>query len=150
MVLLFQSKSKFTLNKYECMLQKYGEELYDWLFFVKYIVGAWAYLLTNDLFIIKEFENDNIISQIVGIGEVCDQNVDRVSRNNKSVHVVTDWRGHLAKYKKYGYVYICLGYTTLLKGWIKLVLETVVSEFIPKRTFNWSEMISEIVLKISV
>ena len=44
----------------------------------------------SDLFIIKEFENDDIISQMVGIGEVCDQNGDRVSRNDKSCHICSD------------------------------------------------------------
>ena len=33
------------------------------------------------------FENGKIISQIVGISEDCDQNGDRVSKNNVSCHI---------------------------------------------------------------
>ena len=36
------------------------------------------YLFTKDLFIIKELENVEIISQVVRVSEVLDQNGDRV------------------------------------------------------------------------
>ena len=40
--------------------------------------------LTKDLFVVKWFENEKIISQVVGIGKWCDQNGDRVSKSSKS------------------------------------------------------------------
>ena len=41
----------------------------------------------TDLFIIKELWEEEIISQIVWIIEVCDQNGDRVSKTNQSCHI---------------------------------------------------------------
>ena len=42
---------------------------------------------THDLFIIKEFENEKIISWIVGISDDCDQSGDRVSKNDQSCYI---------------------------------------------------------------
>ena len=48
-----------------------------------------------------------IISQIVRIGEVCDQNGDRVSKNNKSCHICSmRVKRLLVKYEKYGTLYM--------------------------------------------
>ena len=44
-----------------------------------------------------------LISQIVGISEGCDQNGDRVSKNDKSCHIcIMRLKGVLVKYEKYG------------------------------------------------
>ena len=49
----------------------------------------------------------NIISQIVGIVEVCDQNGDRVSKNDKSYRICIMWlKAFLDKNEKYGTIYI--------------------------------------------
>ena len=48
-------------------------------------------------------EGGKIISQMVGISESCDPNVDRVSRNDKSCHICSlRLKDVLVKYEKYG------------------------------------------------
>ena len=67
-------------------------------------------------------ENEKIISQIVRISEVCDQNGDRVFKNNKSCHIIV-WgsKGLLAKNEKYGTLFIYFSWksTPWKKGNIK-------------------------------
>ena len=43
--------------------------------------------LTSDLFFYQWVENEKIISQIVGISEVCNQNGDRVSQNENNCDI---------------------------------------------------------------
>ena len=48
-------------------------------------------------------ENEKIIGQIVGVGEVCYQSGDRVSKNYKvAKFALFSWKGVLIKYEKYG------------------------------------------------
>ena len=58
----------------------------------------------SEVFEIKfRVENEKIISQNVGISEVCDQNGVRVSKNNKSCHICSmRLKSVLAQYEKYG------------------------------------------------
>ena len=60
--------------------------------------------LAKDLFVVvKWFENENIISQVVRIGEWCDQNGDKVSKNDKSCYICIIWlKGLLVKLEKHG------------------------------------------------
>ena len=54
-----------------------------------------------NLFIIKEFENEKIICKIWGVSEVCDQNGDRASMDDKfAIFAVHNWKGLLLKYEK--------------------------------------------------
>ena len=56
----------------------------------------------------KKFENEKIISQIVGISWACDQNGDSVSKNGKSCHICSmGIKKVLIEYKKYGILSIC-------------------------------------------
>ena len=58
---------------------------------------------TNDLFIVKEFEKETIISQFVRIIKLSDQSVDSVSKNNKSCYFVKwSYRDSVSQvYRKY-------------------------------------------------
>ena len=49
----------------------------------------------------QKVENEKIISQIVGISKICDQNGDRVSKNYKYSHICSmALKRVLAKYEK--------------------------------------------------
>ena len=48
----------------------------------------------------SKFESEKIISRIVGISEGCDQNGDRVSKNDKSCHIcIMRQKGVIGKMK---------------------------------------------------
>ena len=52
------------------------------------------------------FKNEKIIIQIVRLGEVCDQNADRMCKKDKSCNIcLMNSKGLLAKHEKYG---LCL------------------------------------------
>ena len=52
---------------------------------------------------LQKFEDEKIVSQIVWISDECDQNGDRVSKNDKSCHICsTRQKGVFVKYEKYG------------------------------------------------
>ena len=56
----------------------------------------------------QKFEDKEIIGQHVGISEGCDQNGDRVSKNDKSCHICSmRLKAVLVKYEKiWGSVYL--------------------------------------------
>ena len=57
-------------------------------FIVLKIKNTWLiFIIIKNLFIIKEFKNEKIISQILEISKVHDQNGDRVSKNDKSYYI---------------------------------------------------------------
>ena len=72
------------------------EQLFDFVF----IVNLFA----------SKVEDEVIISQIVRISEGCDQNGNRVSKNDKSCHICSmRLKGVLVTYEKYGTMFIYLG-----------------------------------------
>ena len=85
------------------------EQLFDFVFIVN-LFASKLYAVAKCHSQLSKVEDEVIISQIVRISEGCDQNGNRVSKNDKSCHICSmRLKGVLVTYEKYGTMFIYLG-----------------------------------------